>query len=261
MLTSSANTSIVAASHEGRAHSEYSPSGAYRWTKCGLSVSLSRGLPDRDNKHSLQGTYAHETVEVLMRHYLFGAPLVAPPSFLKLLPENIASAKRGAEEIVSIWQSIPGNLKEAWIEARVYLTSVSPKFFGSSDAIFLDAFDTLHVIDFKNGKHFVNPTKNLQLTAYAIGAAELVDWAFSRVKLWVVQPRAANFSGAICSQISARELENYVDYFRGIVENIETKPQTPVEGEWCFFCKAKSICPAKQKKQLEDAKKFLTATR
>jgi len=55
------------------------------------------------------------------------------------------------------------------------------------------------------------------------------------------------------------ELRNYVKRFKLAADKTEKEPGNFVEGRWCWWCKAKSVCPLKTEKKLEEAKFLFTA--
>ena len=231
--------------HASRKHSEFSPSGAERWTECPASVRLSRGLPESpDSPASKMGTNAHELLEAIVRHILLGGPRALPPSYPQLDREAYASAVSAAKEIIAIYKS-RSRKAELRIEQRVYAWQVDPELYGSSDGIIYDPETReLDVIDFKNGMKFVSPEGNLQLIIYALGAAVLYP-DFVAANLWIIQPRLPNFTGGISWTISRDDLLNYVDTLKAAIIKARSNDTKPKEGPWCFFCRAKRKCPAK----------------
>ena len=242
--------------HASRKHSEFSPSGAERWTECPASVRLSRGLPESpDSPASIMGTHAHELLEALVRHILLKGPRTLPPSYPNLDREAYASAVNAAKEMIAIHKKRSKN-SVMRIEQKVYASQVDPELYGSSDGIIYDP-DTreLDVIDFKNGMKFVSPERNLQLIIYALGAARIYP-DFTRAHLWIIQPRLPNFTGAISWTIERGELLNYIDKLKGWVLKAKSPDTEPKEGPWCFFCRANKarICPAKGSKMFAPIK-------
>lgn len=231
--------------HATRKHSEFSPSGAERWMECPASVRLAKGQPEPpENPSARMGTNGHELLEVLVKHILLGGPRQLPPSYGKLDRETYASAVAAAKEIIAIRKrrSPRAVLR---IEQRVFASQVDPELYGSSDGIIFDpATGELDVIDFKNGMKFVSPEKNLQLMIYALGAARLFP-NFTCAHLWIIQPRLPNFAGAICWTISRADLLNSIDTFKAAIIKARSDDTKPKEGPWCFFCRAKRVCPAK----------------
>jgi len=107
----------------------------------------------------------------------------------------------------------------------------------------------LNIFDYKFGTHVVSARRNLQLIFYAIAVAQEYHWNFKRVRLWIVQPRARGYDGPTYWELSIDELFDYVKEFRDAVKRVETKSKTYKEGDWCYFCRARTICPLKTRKQ------------
>lgn len=231
--------------HSIRKHSEFSPSGAERWTECPVSVPLSRGQHEPpSNPKAEMGTNAHELLEALVKHILLKGPRELPTSYGKLDREAYCSAVVAAREIVAIFRKLPrGSFIR--IEQKVQADMVDAELYGSSDAIMYDPRSReLHVLDFKNGMKFVSPEENLQLQIYALGASKFYP-DFVRAHLWIVQPRLPNFAGAICWTVERAQLFNLVDKLKDAILKARSATTKPKEGPWCFFCRAKRVCPAK----------------
>ncbi len=231
--------------HATRSHSEFSPSGAERWYNCAASVPLSRGMPEgKSSPASEMGTNAHELVQAVVEYVLLGGKRVLPASYPKLDREAYASAVSGAKEIIAIRKTrSPKAILR--VEQKVYASQIDKEAWGSSDAIIYDPETReLDVIDFKNGTKYVSPEENLQLIIYGLGAARIYP-DFVRANLWIVQPRIANFCGATCWTIERSDLLNYIDKLKLAVLKARSQDAKPKEGDWCFFCRAKRVCPAK----------------
>jgi hypothetical protein len=88
---------------------------------------------------------------------------------------------------------------------------------------------------------------------YGIGLAAKYKWNFKRVRLWIIQPRIKGYDGPAFWEIPTAELRRYVPLFQAAVKRVEENPDEFVEGGWCHWCKAKSICPLKTTKRFEKA--------
>ena len=230
--------------HSERKHSDFSASGASRWFRCSGSVALSRGVPSKDTKWSLEGTRAHEVLESIMRGSLLEDKNDPP--------EMVQYAKHSANFIhVLLSKSGPSELL---IESRVMLDFIHPEAFGSLDYAIVEYFGTLDILDFKYGLTLVDPKENLQFIFYALGVAHLYNWNFSWVRMWTLQPRVKNFDGYMFWEISIHELKKYVSVFKKAIERTELYPDLYVEGDHCFFCPAKARCPLKQSVKNEKAR-------
>jgi len=236
----------MTAVHGERAHSKFSASGSERWFNCPGSVQLSEGLPDKDSVWSKEGTIAHEVLEEIMTVMIAaGATEVFYPQFQKSIPkEMIFHGTNAANFIMGLYAKTPGS--EVLVETRTYLKFIHPEMFGTFDGAVVEHFGTLHVFDYKYGAgHAVSPKKNLQMIFYGIGLAQLYDWNFSNVRLWIIQPRIKGYDGPIFWDLSIMELKSYVGEFKRAVKRVQDNPSLYEEGPWCHWCKAKTKCPLK----------------
>lgn len=240
-----------------RKHSKFSASGAERWFNCQGSVALSEGLPDKDSVWSIEGTRAHEVLEKILTALnpnVFGANNVwinyeLPKQYPR---EMINYALSAATFIRSLEKKTL--FSDLLVETRIHLDFIHPEMFGTFDAAIVDYFGTLHVFDYKYGAgHAVNPQKNLQMIFYALGLAYLHHWNFKKVRVWIIQPRIKGYDGPTFWEISLRSLREYISIFEAAIDRVELSPNRYVEGEWCWFCKAKNICPLKQEAKTEKA--------
>lgn len=247
--------------HGARKHSKYSASGADRWTACPGSVHLSEGLPDKSSVYSLEGTTAHEVLEHVVEHAVknglknlsrigteFDWKWQGPPN-----REMINHAVNTAEFLLRLRDQFEGS--EFLVETRVHLDFIHPEMFGTFDSAVVDHFGTLNVLDFKYGAgHAVSPVKNLQMAFYGVGLANLYQWNFKRVRLWVIQPRIKGYDGPTYWEVPTLELKTYVDFFKRAVERVEKSPNEFVEGGHCHWCRAKGICPLKRGAKISKAR-------
>lgn len=212
---------------------------------CPGSVALSEGMPDKSSVWAEEGTLAHEVLEYLLLKDI-GHPsamdeLVRTP---KMNNEMFIHGKAAADFILKLWRSH----KDASIrvETRIHLPFIHPEMFGTFDAAVIDYFGTLHVFDYKYGAgHSVSPTNNLQMIFYGLGVAFKYHWNFKRVRLWIIQPRIKGYDGPAYWELGILGLKERVYDFKKAVAKVEASPDTFAEGPWCWWCKAKSVCPLK----------------
>lgn len=243
--------------HADRAHSKFSASGAERWFKCPGSVELSEGLPDKSSPWALEGTEAHEVLERVLKARIERPDfqgLAQLRSFLGSKPRPMLThANHACTEILKVRDRAPGSA--LLVETRIYLKFIHEAMFGTFDSAVIDYFDTLHVFDYKYGQgHAVSPRENLQMIFYGIGVAHEYHWNFSKVRLWIIQPRIRGYDGPLFWDVSIAQLKEYADRFREAVRRVEQEPDTYVEGTHCHWCKAKSVCPLKLQAKIESAK-------
>lgn len=268
--------------HAIRAHSKFSASGAERWFKCPGSVELSEGLPDKTSVWALEGTYSHEVLESLLlkaiKHEWINVPVIATNiemarllqtaeisviagqlqrNTISMVTDIVRHAKDAAEFIYKLHRKVEDS--EIMVEQKIYLSFIHPEMFGTFDGAVIDHFGTLHVFDFKYGAgHSVSPKENLQMIFYAIGLAYRFHWDFKRVRMWIVQPRIKGYDGPMYWEVSTTEIREYVFHFERAVEQVERRPKEFVEGSWCHWCKAKSVCPLKADAKLDKARSIFS---
>jgi hypothetical protein len=247
------------AAHGERAHSKYSASGAERWFNCSGSVSLSEGLPDKSSPWAIEGTIAHEVLEMILTAFILAGKW-DESNYRRpegVTPEMIRLAVMAARFIYNQHLRTPGS--EIMVETKIYLDFIHPEMFGTFDGAVIDHFGILHVHDYKFGAgHSVSPMRNLQMIFYAIGLAYRFHWNFKRVRMWIIQPRIKGYDGPMFWEITIEELRKYVDQFQRAVDRVEQNPNSFTEGSWCHWCKAKSICPLKTEGKLEKAKSIFS---
>ena len=230
---------------EVKKHSKFSASGASRWLNCPGSIALSeKAPPQKDSPYAMEGTKAHEVLELL----LTGQGKKAAKS-----SEEMFRHANAAEKIIRARQK--EDKGELIAETKVSLEFVHPGLFGTVDAAIVDEFGRLTVIDYKYGAGIpVDPDENPQLLYYALGLAHKYHYNFSTVSLMVIQPRAEHREGPVREwNLGIDHLVRWTDAFADGVK-AALKPNAPQKaGAWCKFCPASSICPEISKKALETA--------
>jgi hypothetical protein len=247
--------------HHERAHSKFSASGFERIASCPGSVELCEGLPDKSNPAAERGTKAHEVLEVVLTYARDNGGLndLSPSkSLINLIDQTVDNyelcmvedACDASNFIVSRYRRVIG-AKRLMVESRVYLDFIHPEAFGTLDSSILEFFGTLDVFDYKYGKHLVSPKGNWQFLFYALAIAYKYKFNFHSVRMWTIQPNTRNADGHSFWMIPISELMVYIPKFEQAVERVEKFPKKYAEGDWCFFCKGKNICPLKRKKRLD----------
>lgn len=249
---------VKGAGHAERAHSKFSASGAERWFNCSGSVKLSEGVPDKSNVWSIEGTEAHEVLEALLLFRLNRKEELKGKTAPKSPGQMLVHADHAASFMLNLYHKTP-EPREIMVETRIYLDFIHPEMFGTFDGAVVDHFGTLHVFDYKYGAgHFVSPTENLQMIFYGIGLAHRFEWNFKRVRLWIIQPRVKGYDGPLFWEVETAVLRGYVKLFREAVKRVEENPNEYREGSWCHWCKAKSKCPLKQEKKIQEAQSIFS---
>jgi hypothetical protein len=240
--------------HSVRAHSKFSASGAERWLNCPGSVALSEGMPDTSSPWAEEGTKAHEILELTMRMEAWGG---SARFNLTRVPDEMVNAARAASDFIyHVASKLDG--AEVLVEQKVFLDFIHPEMFGTFDSAIIDLYGTLHVFDYKYGKTLVSPNENQQMNFYAIGLLHRYDWDFKKVKTWIIQPRVYGYQGPAFWAPPISYLRKQVDVFKRGVEQVEKRPKKYVEGDYCYFCKAKSKCPLKNEARVDKVKKLFS---
>ena len=120
--------------------------------------------------------------------------------------------------------------------------------------------EMLEVVDYKNGYLEVEHEDNDQAQAYLLGKAIDFDWAFTRYKTTICQPNFPHAEGAVRSaDYTADELKEYQKGYEASIKKCEraeknadtNAPEWQAKylkaGDWCTFCDAGAICPARRK--------------
>jgi len=246
--------------HKQRAHSKFSASGSERWLNCAASVELEEAsLPSVDSVWSIEGTRAHEVLEILLK--LCTMPefneqsRTASPKTAAMLSPNVMLGHAGEAWVIIRDDILPGLTDpEILIEQRIYNSDIHEEMFGTVDVSIVELFGTLHVIDYKYGEgHIVNPKENTQMIQYALGLASKYDWQFDKVVVHIIQPRGGGDIHKFW-EISIDDLKNKWRplWLKGVAR-VESGKSKPFPGSWCYWCRASKpgadgviVCPAKR---------------
>lgn len=248
------------------AHAIYSASGSDRWLNCPASIPLSVGLPDLPTTEAAkEGTLFHSYVERVIRNYILLGILSWPKGIKD--PIMLGHLKRVCMFILKQWNESKQTLL---LEEKTSLKFIHPDMWGTTDIVIYELGEMLQVWDVKYGKgHLVEVEEqkkhglvllNSQIVFYALGIAHKLKYNFKKVKLGVIQPRIKHpFGTERYKIITIDELKREAEHFkRGVERTLKPNPK-PFEGEWCFFCKAKSVCPLKEDKKRENYKDLFRA--
>lgn len=226
------------------AHARYSPSSTDRWMECPGSVQLCAKAPERkDSRAAAEGTNAHTCLEILLKN--------GPSKFRETLVFLNMNLKHDAEMIFHahntakfLWGYRGKRRLES--EKKVYLPHVDKDLWGTLDVTISEPFGLLEILDFKYGKFVpVDVEKNSQLLTYAVGEAHRRKYNFEAIRLTVIQPRAPHEKGPVRSWDTGIEtVKAWEDKLRTAIAKTKQKNPPLKAGEHCFFCDAKTICPA-----------------
>jgi len=269
----------VTEAHTARAHAKLAPSSAHRWVECPGSVQLSEGIPNTSSVFAAEGTAAHE----LCAHCLetgddpatfldmwidIHAPdgkgrfvnLDEPPSatdefrYFVVDDEMVDGVAMYVDHVKSL---MPHSDCLLSVEQKLDMTHIDPRIFGTGDATVLDMQSQhLHVIDFKYGKGVsVDADRNPQLMLYAAGAVRRHhNHSVAKLTVHVVQPRAYHLAGPIRQfDLDLIELMEFEFEIEAAAARTNLKDPPLKAGEWCHFCPAQGLCPARREQIYQDA--------
>ena len=230
-----------------RQHAVLSASGSDRWIHCPPSVRLGESFADNGSDYALEGTCAHALAEYKLRKAL-GQPADDPTEGLDFYNEEMDGATDGyagyvLEQVEAAKETCAD--PAVMVEQRVDFSRWVKRGFGTADALVI-ADGTLHVIDLKYGTGIeVSAEDNPQLKCYALGALELFDGIYdiTDVALHIYQPRRANISEW---GIPKTDLLTWAAEVLKPAADLAWDGKGEFScGDWCRFCKAKSICRAR----------------
>lgn len=231
-----------------KAHATLGASSASRWMACPGSVRLSEGREDAGSDFAKEGTAAHALAELAL------TKAQHPSMWLGTTLEGVEVTEDMVEHVetyVRACRAVAEKADRTWIEHRFNLSTLNPPapMFGTGDFVAYRADEKLvEVVDLKYGSGVVvEVVGNKQLRYYALGAVlspELKGLAIDKVRMTIVQPRAAHKDGVVRSDtISLHELLEFTeDLLEAARRTLE--PDAPLAiGDHCRFCKALPICP------------------
>lgn len=251
------------------AHFRLSPSSADRWMACAAAPSREAGIPDKQNVHAIEGTFAHALAAHCLRTETDpvayfnqrGAEFLSAEEMHGYLTEDYGDEPwafeffdqlRVDEEMVScingythFVRSLAGPGDMLFVEQRFDLSDMlGEPGGGTGDAVIIQPEQRrVHVVDLKYGRKRVTADKP-QTSMYAVGAvdnfAALLGIEIDFVDRTIYQPRIDHVdtvSSPLASLLVFREEA-------GVKAHETRQPDAPaVAGDHCYWCKAKGLCP------------------
>lgn len=245
------------------AHAKLGPSSAERWFNCAGSIRASQGMENRSGVFAAEGTAAHSLAAYCLEHGFDAARFLGAVAGPDGVNDDV-SATADEETTFEVTDEMADAVQtyldlcrrfmvtpwEYEIEQRLDLTAVHKDVFGTGDFIsYHPETKALVVVDYKHGKgHAVEVDQNKQLLTYALGAAlRHHNRGISGIDLYVVQPRCPHKDGP---ERWARYDTVELLEFRASLAEAATATEDPkaaiVAGEWCLFCPAAAVCPARR---------------
>lgn len=240
------------------AHSHLGASSCERWCACPGSIRLSAGLSSKSS-FAAEGNAAHVLADECLKQ-LIDCGLVEVYDHIGREIEiegfTFTVDQEMADAVVTYLEAIqaryePGDEVES--EVKFHLKDLHKDFFGTADCtIYKPAEKRLVVVDFKYGKGVpVVATDNPQLMYYGYGAAtRKANRGVGRVDILIVQPRCPLPGDEIPGvRVWETDVVQLLDHSADLIEAArETeKPDAPLNpGDWCKFCPAAAVCPARR---------------
>ncbi len=241
-------------------HAKLSASSAYRWFPCPGSIreiAKLETLP-APSYYAVEGTVAHDIASRYLKGELTRAQLEAMRGTKVVHPElpnePISVDDEMIDHVLGYAALVHAELAkhpgaELKIEHRVYPLADRPDLYGTSDALIIEPFGTIEVIDLKYGQGYVvEVERNDQLQYY--GAGSLREGGedplnFERVELVIYQPRAYHPDGDTRRwEITPVDLLEWVELLRKEATETEDPNAPLVPGDHCRFCPVETTCPA-----------------
>lgn len=232
-------------------HAKYSASASHRWMHCPGSVELSEKAPKpKESEYAKEGTDAHTCVEMLLKNR--GKELSTAEVLRKKFGQQmVVHAEATVREI---HKRVPPGA-ELRSETKVDLKHLDSEMYGTADAVIIEDFGRLTVIDFKYGAGIpVDAENNSQMAFYALGVAHAHDYNFSEVAMVILQPRAPHEKGWIREWVVPMdELIMWGKKFQDAAAKAKDPLAGFCAGDWCRFCPAAVICPEISGRALQQA--------
>lgn len=253
-------------------HSVLSASKADRWTRCPGSIALCEGLPDGGTSAAArEGTGLHALLDAALNNSVQLDNMVGydwrfddhgEDCSMVLTEEQVEVVQRVYDQV----QALPGAL---FTEMRVgygrAINQPDEEAFGTVDVAKLDGA-TLHVLDAKFGRNYVDHLGNRQMLLYGVGivdSLEALGDEIETITLYVAQPRV-DAKPRDGWTITRRELTNYVnvlqhqakmvaqardDYKHAMASgkgmDVWSDKYLSPSDEACRWCPAAAACPAR----------------
>lgn len=226
-------------------HTLYSASSLDRLALCPPSARLGKDIPDTSSVHAEKGTRIHALGEMLLNGEQ--PKIDADALLVEIDADELQMATAYAEYV---WE-VAGETGTIYVEESFHmeLAIYHPDLGGTADAVIIDGRD-IHIIDLKTGKSPVYAEENKQMLTYALGALTKHGFNFDNVHLHIYQP--SNISHAICEP---HDINLWLTELLEIAQRADDPFEKPnPSAKACYFCKAKTICPAMRDKAIESAK-------
>jgi hypothetical protein len=243
-------------------HAQLSPSKRNRWALCPGSIREEAKYPEQDSGPAAKdGTHSHTLLERCI-----GSSEPAAAYIGASLTDHDGSFIVDADRAARVQTALDYIAKRVAEESTPFLipkviseTRVDPAhLLGRDDLsgtvdVQIQGYETLELIDYKDGMGIVSAEGNLQLEQYAYGVLAGYklpvngDYPFKTVRMTIIQPKLAlrGMAPITSHDVSVRDLLANMGTIISQAAATD-KPDAPlVPGEsQCKFCRAKGSCSA-----------------
>ena len=244
-------------------HAKLSPSKRNRWALCPGSIREEAKYPEQDSgPAAVDGTHSHTLLEACIKADLTN-PMIMVGAKMNDHEGTFVVDKDRAERVKVAIDYIAKRVAEEgtpfFIPKVLSETRVDPAhLLGRGDLsgtvdVQIECYDTLELIDYKDGMGVVSAEGNLQLEQYAYGVLAGYKlpvngpYPFSKVRMTIIQPKLALRGMNPITSHTVTVADLFANMGTIITQAAATdKPDAPlVPGEsQCKFCRAKGSCSA-----------------
>lgn len=209
-------------------HAELAPSAAARWMVCTASIGYTRGVEREDSEWSIDGSLAHEKLELWLR---FGVPPTDG-----ILYEHLEHAYEYALSLERRGYNVD-------FECKVRYNS---NIWGTVDIRGRKGL-SLAIGDYKHGYRPVEVYGNAQMLTYAVCDAKEAGKDYRDLELTIIQPRISHIDGPVRTWIpedngSVSTIEWHRINMELAVKEIYGPHPRFKAGRHCKFCPREGDC-------------------
>ena len=266
-------------------HSKLGASSAKRWMSCPGSIRLIAQCPPQPtNKYAAEGTVAHKLGETCLNEKC------KPEKYLGWYGNGETDSELYQEETghefefevtkdmcihVKVYLDtirdkmeeleLAGHHPQLYVEQSFRLDFVQEGMFGTNDASIFVPGVYLGVFDLKYGKGLVEVEDNTQLNYYACGSLRLNCYKYEidptsyfglpeTVETVIIQPRGRHANGPVRRWETTPQylLGDFAKRLQAAARETQNSNAELHEGDHCYWCPAKSICPAIENRVQEE---------
>lgn len=209
-------------------HLRFGGSTAHRWMACPGSARLVAAAPPQRVSAAMQaGTEAHSVLEHALR---YGDDV----------PEDMPGVALAVNYVRSVIDDMEN--PEQFIES---LVQISDEVGGTADVILYDhATGALHVIDYKNGRRYVDASPP-QLQFYAACAlATHIVLEPTVIYCTIIQPHGETGDSIRTAVFKPEDIEAFSAEAEAAVKAAQEPDAPAIPGSHCKWCPAFATCPA-----------------